>query len=125
MSDILPLFPLELVLLPGMPLPLHVFEPRYKEMVHECMRQKSSFGIVRLRGAEEGQARQNQLAEVGCTAKIVDLLRTYPDGRLDVIVTGGERFELLALNEERSFVRAEVAFFADEEEESEIPEPLR
>ena len=63
MKALLPLFPLDVVLFPGTPLPLHVFEPRYKELLSECLEQKKTFGIVR--AEEEG------LADVGCTAEIV------------------------------------------------------
>src|SRR5438105_3177348 len=62
-SKLLPLFPLDLVLLPGIPLPLHVFEPRYKEMIGNCLSSKTSFGVVRAKD-EEG------IAEIGCTAEI-------------------------------------------------------
>ncbi len=104
--SLLPLFPLDLVLFPGAPLPLHIFEPRYKELVAECMAQKTSFGMVR--------ARENALAEVGCTAVILDVSRTYDDGRLDISTQGGQRFAVRQLNQERSFLRGEVTFFDDE-----------
>lgn len=103
---LLPLFPLELVLLPGTPLPLHIFEPRYKEMIAECRAEKAPFGIVR--ALEEG------IAEIGCTAEIVAITKEYPDGRLDLIARGRDRFEVLELNQERSFLRAEVLLVPDE-----------
>jgi Lon protease-like protein len=102
----LPLFPLEVVLFPGAPLPLHIFEPRYKEMISECLEQKRQFGMVR--------AGQESLAEVGCTAAIVDVLKKYDDGRYDIQTEGRRRFEIIQLNQERSFLRGEVAFFDDE-----------
>ena len=61
-SSLLPIFPLELVLLPGAALPLHIFEPRYKEMITECLAQKKPFGVVR--ASDEG------VADIGCTAEI-------------------------------------------------------
>jgi len=64
-SALLPLFPLDVVLLPGAPLPLHIFEPRYKEMINECLKQKRSFGIVRTK--DEG------FVNVGCTAEIINV----------------------------------------------------
>ena len=103
---LLPLFPLDLVLLPGTPLPLHIFEPRYKEMVAECRAGGAPFGVVRAR--EEG------LAGVGCTAEIVSVTKEYADGRLDLIAEGRTRFEVLELNQERSFLRAEVLTVPDE-----------
>lgn len=103
---LLPLFPLEVVLFPGTPLPLHIFEPRYKEMVRECLANDAPFGVVR--ALEQG------IAEVGCTAEIVTVTKEYPDGRMDLIAEGRKRFEVLEVNEERSFLRAEVLLVPDE-----------
>jgi len=103
---LLPIFPLDLVLLPGTPLPLHIFEPRYKEMIGECLENDAPFGIVRV--MTEG------IAEIGCTAEIITVTKQYPDGRLDIIVEGRKRFEVLEVNEERSFLRAEVLLVPDE-----------
>ena len=103
---LLPLFPLEVVLLPGTPLPLHVFEPRYKEMIRECLSNDAPFGVIR--------ALENGIAEVGCTAEIITVTKEYPDGRLDLIAEGRKRFEVLELNEERSFLRAEVLLVPDD-----------
>ena len=66
MSTLLPLFPLDLVLLPGTPLPLHIFEPRYREMISECLDRSQHFGV--LRGKEQ------ELAEIGCTVTIIEML---------------------------------------------------
>jgi len=106
LAALIPLFPLDVVLFPGTPLPLHIFEPRYKEMIAECLAQNRTFGVVR--AIEQG------LAEVGCTAEIVTVVKEYPDGRLDLVTEGRKRFELLAVNEERSFLRAEVLMIDDE-----------
>ena len=103
---LLPLFPLEVVLLPGTPLPLHIFEPRYKEMIGECLANDEPFGVVR--ALEEG------FAEIGCTAEIITVTKQYPDGRLDLIAEGRMRFEVMELNQERSFVRAEVQLVPDD-----------
>jgi Lon protease-like protein len=108
MADLLPIFPLELVLFPGTPLPLHIFEERYKEMVAECLEQKRPFGVVR--------AMAQAVAEVGCTAEIVELAKKYEDGRLDIICEGRQRFEVVRLDEGRSFLRAEVNLIEDEAE---------
>lgn len=105
MADLIPLFPLDVVLFPGTPLPLHIFEPRYKEMIGECIAEHSAFGVVR--AVEQG------LAEVGCTAEIVTVVKEYPDGRLDLVTEGRKRFELLQVNKERSFLRAEVLMIDD------------
>ena len=103
---LIPLFPLDVVLFPGTPLPLHIFEPRYKEMMGECREQDAPFGVVR--------AMKDGIAEIGCTAQIISVTKEYPDGRLDLIAEGRERFEVLELNEERSFLRADVLLVPDE-----------
>lgn len=103
---LLPIFPLDVVLLPGTPLPLHIFEPRYKEMIGECRANNTPFGVIR--ALEEG------VEQIGCTADIVTVTKEYSDGRLDLIAEGRNRFELLELNQERSFLRAEVLLIPDE-----------
>jgi Lon protease-like protein len=107
---LLPLFPLNLVLLPGTALPLHIFEPRYREMISECLDQKKSFGIVRAK--EEG------VAEIGCTAEIITVTKKYPDGRMDIVTEGRERFEVMNVNQERPFLQAEVVYLQDEPDRS-------
>src|SRR5437660_7394803 len=92
-SSLIPLFPLEVVLLPGTPLPLHIFDPRYKEMLGECLEPKKQFGVIR--------AQETNLADVGCTAEILAVTKTYDDGRMDIVAEGRDRFELLELNQER------------------------
>jgi len=104
---LLPLFPLELVLLPGTPLPLHIFEPRYKEMIRECLASSTPFGVIR--AVDDG------IADVGCTAEIITITKEYPDGRLDLICEGRARFEVVELNRDRSFLRAEVLIVPDEQ----------
>ncbi|HKN17961.1 MAG TPA: LON peptidase substrate-binding domain-containing protein [Candidatus Sulfotelmatobacter sp.] len=106
MAALIPLFPLDVVLLPGTPLPLHIFEPRYKEMIGECLAQNRLFGVIR--------AVEQSLAEVGCTAEIVTVVKEYSDGRLDLVTEGRRRFELLGVNQERSFLQAEVVMIDDE-----------
>lgn len=103
---LIPLFPLDLVLLPGVPLPLHIFEPRYKEMVKECLEEKKHFGLIR--------SRDESMATIGCTAEIIQVLKAYPDGRSDILLEGKRRFEVLHLNQERSFLQAEIFFLEDE-----------
>lgn len=102
----IPLFPLNTVLFPGAALPLHVFEERYREMVGECLAEKKAFGVVRADG--------EQMSIVGCTATIVRIVQRYDDGRIDVLCEGGQRFEIEALDESRSFLQADVEFFEDE-----------
>src|SRR6185312_1421057 len=103
---LLPLFPLEIVVFPGAPLPLHIFEPRYKEMIGECLSHNRPFGMVR--------AKENALSAIGCSARILTVIKKYEDGRLDIAAEGAQRFEIIQVNQERSFLQAEVAFFDDE-----------
>jgi Lon protease-like protein len=109
LSSLLPIFPLELVLLPGVPLPLHIFEPRYKEMIAECLEQKKPFGIVR--------ASSDGVADIGCTAEIMSVIKKYDDGRMDILTRGVERFEVIEVNEDRSFLQAEISVVQDEDED--------
>jgi Lon protease-like protein len=104
-SSLVPLFPLELVLLPGVPLPLHIFEPRYKEMIAECLEQQKPFGVVR--ASPEG------VADIGCTAEIMSVTKKYDDGRMDIMARGLERFEVIQVNEDREFLQAEIAVVED------------
>jgi len=106
LSSLLPLFPLDVVLLPGTPLPLHIFEPRYKEMISECLRGNEVFGIIR--------AKEGGVAEIGCTAEIVTVTKKYDDGRMDIVTQGRDRFEVVQINHERSFLQAEVLYLRDE-----------
>ncbi len=107
LPSIIPLFPLpNLVLFPGVELPLHIFEPRYKEMIGECLDRKKPFGVVR--------TEKEDVASVGCTAEIVAVTKKYPDGRMDIVTEGRERFEVLHVNQDRPFLRAEVLYFEDD-----------
>jgi len=106
LSSLLPLFPLDVVLLPGAPLPLHIFEPRYKEMIGECLERNEVFGVVR--------AKEGGVAEIGCTAEITTVTKKYEDGRMDIVTLGRDRFEVLHVNQERSFLQAEIRYLRDE-----------
>lgn len=111
-SDLLlPLFPLQVVLFPGAALPLHIFEERYKEMIGEAIKDRSEFGVLLATG--------QGLASVGCTAAVERVMREYPDGRLDIMTRGRRRFELLLVNEERSFLRGSVEFLEDQQSQPE------
>jgi Lon protease-like protein len=110
----IPLFPLDVVLFPGAPLPLHIFEQRYREMIAECLEQKKVFGMVR--------AKENAVSEVGCTASILSVLKEYEDGRMDIATRGKQRFSILELNHDRTFLQAEVAWFDDDEP---VPAPSK
>jgi len=90
------LFPLELVLVPTERVPLHIFEPRYKELIGECIERSEEFGIVLAK--ESGD-----IHHVGTRAAVSEVLQVLPDGRMHVVVEGGERFRLLEVDHERSF----------------------
>ena len=115
----LPLFPLQLVVFPGSAVPLHIFEERYREMVGEAEARGTEFGIVRTiaRGEENG------IANTGCTVTVESVVNRYPDGRFDVTTRGRRRFQILSLDEEKSYLRGTVEYFDDEAAER-IPEEL-
>ncbi len=108
-QDQLPLFPLGVVLFPGGAIPLHIFEDRYKELIGEALAAESEFGVV--------LATEKGMASIGCTATVEKTLRKYPDGRMDILVRGKKRFEIILLNEERNFLQAAVAMLSDEDNE--------
>src|SRR5437016_6811894 len=102
------LFPLELVLVPTERVPLHVFEPRYKELVGECLELGEEFGIVLAK--ESGD-----MHHVGTRAAIAEVLQVLPDGRMHIVVEGGERFRLLEVEHERAFDTGTIEELADED----------
>jgi Lon protease-like protein len=107
-SDI-PLFPLNVVLMPGAPMPLHIFEERYKQMVDECLERQSEFGMVL---ADESGTRR-----VGCTAKIVELVERYEDGRMLILVEGSRRFRLNNILTGKPYYVGEIEYLEEEPEE--------
>jgi Lon protease-like protein len=115
-QELLPLFPLQVVLFPRTPLPLHIFEERYKQMVGEVLRAKSEFGVV--------QAGEKGIVNTGCTATIEKVLKEYPDGRMDLLTVGRRRFEIILLNDEKPYLRGAVEFFDDEPSDP-IPPDVR
>lgn len=99
----LPLFPLDTVLFPGAPLPLHIFEDRYKEMVNLCLEEQRPFGVVLIR---EGVAERGPLAEpylVGCTAQITQV-QPLADERMLIMAVGQERFRIVSLKRDRPYL---------------------
>ena len=116
-ESLIPLFPLEVVLFPGQPLPLHIFEERYKIMIRECLATEGprEFGVV--------LAKPDGIANVGCTAEVVEVVRSYADGRMDIVAAGKRRFEVLFVDENKEYLRAAAQFFHDEE--SPAPDALR
>lgn len=114
----IPLFPLPLVLFPSANLPLHIFEPRYKQLIRECVEASSSFGVVLARGGG--------ISKIGCTAEVIEVTRQYEDGKMDVQVEGGSAFEIQEVFEEKPYLEARVKMFEEEGDPSSviIPEGL-
>ncbi len=111
----IPLFPLNIVLFPGMVLPLHIFEPRYRQMIADCQRQELEFGVVLVQ-AESTFMREEPHA-IGTMAEIRDLDR-LEDGRLNIIAMGTHRFRILSQHRKKPYLSGLVEFYED------ISEPL-
>lgn len=105
------LFPLGLVLLPAEQVPLHIFEPRYQELIGESLARKIPFGIV--------YADDDGLRQVGTLATVNEVTERFEDGRLNIVVEGGERFRLLELTSGSAFMTASVEPFADQDDPAE------
>jgi Lon protease-like protein len=106
----LPLFPLNVVLFPRSALPLHIFEERYKVLINECVERGSPFGMA--------LARDEGIADVGCSARVSSVTRRYDDGRMDVIVEGVRRYRLLRFEPGRApYLLGEVEYFDEPEED--------
>ena len=86
-NNIIPLFPLNMVVFPKENISLHIFEDRYKKMISNCISTKSEFGII--------LKKNNRIADVGCTVIVDKLLKTYSSGELDITLFGMERFKVL------------------------------
>jgi Lon protease-like protein len=108
--DRLPLFPLGLVLLPEEVVPLHIFEERYKLMVGECLEHESEFGVLWM--ADGG------LREVGCTARVTQLLERMEDGRMNILVQGAEPFRLVRRIEDLPYPAGDVELLDEEEDDA-------
>jgi Lon protease-like protein len=104
-TDRFPLFLLPLVLLPTEVVPLHVFEERYKRMIGECLESDSEFGVVWM--SDDG------LREIGCTARVTQVLAELEDGRLNILVTGGRAFRLLRRIDDMAYPAGEVEMLDD------------
>jgi Lon protease-like protein len=101
----IPLFPLNVVLMPGTSLPLHIFEERYKQMVNECLDSETEFGMVL---ADEDGTRG-----VGCTARIVELVQRFEDGRMVILVEGSRRFKLNNIMTGKPYYVGDVDYLED------------
>jgi Lon protease-like protein len=102
----IPLFPLGVVLFPDVPLPLHIFEDRYKMMIGECLENDSVFGIALYA--------DGKIFNIGCTAKIINVLKKYEDGRMDILTQGVEKFVIENIIEEKPYLQADVQLLPPE-----------
>lgn len=98
--DCIPLFPLNVVLLPGADLPLHIFEPRYRKMVCTCIEDDREFGIL--------LALPKGIVRVGCTAQVTEVIKRYPDGRMDILAAGREPFRIVDLINAEGYANDEL-----------------
>jgi len=115
-AETLPLFPLGAVLYPGMLLPLHIFEERYRQLVRDLLDspEPRRFGVIAIRkGRETGIDGVHSLYEIGCTATLRRIHR-HDDGRFDIVTAGTERFRLLGLDETRPYLQGEVEMLTEE-----------
>lgn len=107
----IPLFPLDLALLPGEEIPLHIFEPRYRQMIGRCIQESIPFAVVRIQ--------KGALSPVGCEAKILRVLRSHPDGRSDILIQGVERVRIQAAAEHGDgYLEGDVEGVVERAEES-------
>src|SRR5580658_9192058 len=115
MSDRLPMFPLATVLFPGLLLPLHIFEDRYRQLVRDLVRQPEPqrFGVIAIReGRETGIDGVSALYEIGCTATL-RRVSERDDGRFDLVTVGADRFRLIALDDSKPYFQGEVEFLPE------------
>jgi Lon protease-like protein len=116
MSTTMPLFPLGTVLYPGLLLPLHIFEERYRRLVRDLLDgpEPQEFGVIAIRkGRETGVEGVSALYEIGCTAALRQVAR-HGDGRFDVVVAGTQRFRLLGLDQSRPYLQGEIELLTEE-----------
>ena len=116
MSEMLPLFPLGAVLYPGMLLPLHIFEERYRQLVRDLLEapEPRRFGVIAIRkGRETGIDGVHSLYEIGCTATLRRVDR-HDDGRFDLVTVGTQRFRLIRLDQTRPYLQGEIEPLADD-----------
>jgi Lon protease-like protein len=117
--DEIGLFPLNLVLVPGEQAPLHIFEPRYRELIGECLDSGDEFGLL----LEDDDG----MRDVGVRCAVVEVVARFPDGRLNIVVEAHDRFQLVGLTDGRSFRTGEVEEVPDERDspsEDELEECL-
>lgn len=103
----MPLFPLDTVLFPGMPIHLHIFEPRYRQMIQHCLESSRPFGVVLIRRGMEANGPLAEPENIGTAAVITEVER-LPDGRMNIIALGDERFRILELKHDLPYLVGKV-----------------
>ena len=106
----IPLFPLNVVLLPGAALPLHIFEPRYRQMIRQCLDEKTEFGL--LLSLPKG------IVRVGCSAEVIDVVKRYKDGRMDIVTVGRAPFRIVELYTEDPLLEGQVDYLEDRDSQA-------
>jgi Lon protease-like protein len=106
----LPLFPLNAVLFPSMPISLHIFEPRYKLMVERCLHGGQPFGVVLIRNGVEALGSLAEPYPVGCTAQITQV-ENLEDGDMNIVAIGIERFQISEVSHDRPYLIGKVEPF--------------
>lgn len=108
----LPLFPLHTVLFPRMPLPLHIFEPRYKEMIARCLGESIGFGVLLIKAGEEVGGPAEPVC-VGTVARVVHI-EPLSEGRLNLIAMGVVRFRLMRIHHVHPYLSGDIERWEDE-----------
>lgn len=104
------LFPISLVLFPESAYPLHIFEDRYKKLISKCIEEDLHFGI--------NFTDKAKMSDIGCRAKVVDVIKRYDDGRMDILISGIDRYRLLQFSEgEKPYYTGNVDIYKDDEEQ--------
>jgi len=112
----MPLFPLGTVLYPGLVLPLHIFEERYRQLVRDLQAEPEPqhFGVIAIRkGRETGVDGVSALYQVGCTARLRQV-KQHDDGRFDLVTVGAQRFRLVGLDHSQPYLQGEIELLAEE-----------
>jgi Lon protease-like protein len=118
----IPLFPLQTVLFPGQVLPLHIFEPRYRQMIGECLQQSAPFGVALIREGQEAGTPATPM-HVGTTARIAQV-QSLPDGRMNILTIGESRFRIDTVHADRPYLEATATLLRWPDEESSELQPL-
>lgn len=106
MSEKLPLFPLGMVLFPAGRVPLHIFEDRYKQMIGQCVEDGSEFCIV--------YGNDDAFSDIGCAARVTDVVNTFADGRMNIVVEGTDRIRVVDRHDDQAYITGTIDRVPDE-----------